>query len=79
VSEAGFLIFETGGTKLVAGLADAEARLVETRVLRRNPEDRAEQSFGRLVAAGRELAGAKSSRASDSATVARSTAPSAGR
>jgi glucokinase len=56
VSEARFLVFETGGTKLVAALADAEARLLETRILRRGPEDRAEQSLARLIAAGRELA-----------------------
>jgi glucokinase len=56
VNEARFLVFETGGTKLVAALADAEAQLLETRILRRNPADRAEQSFARLIEAGRELA-----------------------
>ena len=53
---ARFLVFETGGTKLVAALADGEARLLETRVLRRNPEDRAEQSFARLLEEARSLA-----------------------
>jgi glucokinase len=56
VSEARFLVFETGGTKLVAASADAEARLLETRILRRNPEDRAERSLQRLIETGRELA-----------------------
>ncbi len=55
MSERRYLVFETGGTKLVAALADAEARLLETRILRRNPDDRAEQSLARLIAAGREL------------------------
>ena len=56
MSEARFLVFETGGTKLVAALADAEARLLETVILRRGPEDRAQGSLERLVEAGRGLA-----------------------
>ena len=56
MSEPRFLVFETGGTKLVAALADADARLLETRILRRNAQDRAEQSLARLLETGRELA-----------------------
>ena len=56
MSERRFLVFETGGTKLVAALADADARLLETRILRRNHDDRAEQSLERLIATGKELA-----------------------
>lgn len=56
MKEARFLVFETGGTKLVAALADGDARLLETRILRRNPGDRAERSLARLIDAGRELA-----------------------
>ena len=56
MSEARFLVFETGGTKLIAALADSEARLLETVILRRDPEDRAERSFSRLLEAGRKLA-----------------------
>ena len=56
MSDGRFLVFETGGTKLVAALADAEARLLETRILRRHPGDRAEQSLQRLIETGRGLA-----------------------
>ena len=57
MSAARFLVFETGGTKLVAAIADGEARLIETAILRRGPEDRAEQSLTRLIEAGRGLCG----------------------
>mgnify|MGYP005859649823 CR=1 FL=1 len=54
------LAFETGGTKLVVALTDAEANLIETRVLRRAEADRAETSLARLLDAGRALlAGAR--------------------
>ncbi|MEZ5396332.1 MAG: ROK family protein [Bryobacterales bacterium] len=56
MSRRRFLVFETGGTKLVAALADAEGRLLETRILRRNQDDRAEHSLERLIETGRELA-----------------------
>ena len=52
-----YLAFETGGTKLVAGLADADGVLLETRVLRRAESDRAADSIARLIEAGRELLG----------------------
>lgn len=55
VSEARYLVFETGGTKLVAGVAGEDARLLETRVIRRNPSDKAERSFSRILDLARGL------------------------
>ncbi len=55
MSTASYLVFETGGTKLVAGVAGADRRLVETRILYRESGDRAERSLDRLIEAGREL------------------------
>lgn len=52
-----YLAFETGGAKLVAGLADSDGILLETRVLRRGETDRAADSIARLIVAGRELLG----------------------
>lgn len=52
-----YLAFETGGTKLVAALADSDGVLTETRVLRRAHSDRAHDSIRRLIEAGRELLG----------------------
>ena len=43
------LAFETGGTKLVAGIAGADWRIAETTTVRRDPADRAPHSFGRIV------------------------------
>ena len=39
MSDSGYLAFETGGTKLVAGVAGADLRLVETRTAYREPGD----------------------------------------
>ncbi len=50
-----YLTFETGGTKLVAAVAAADTRLLETRRIARGPDDRAEQSFARLLELGAEL------------------------
>jgi glucokinase len=50
-----YLVFETGGTKLVAGVAGADCRIVETTTLLRQPKDRAEKSLQRLIEAGHEL------------------------
>jgi glucokinase len=51
----GYLVFETGGTKLVAGVAGSDCRILETRILYRDAADRAPKSLQRLVEAGREL------------------------
>ena len=50
-----YLVFESGGTKLVAGAAGANRRLIETAVLRRGENDVAETSLARLIEAGHEL------------------------
>ncbi len=55
MTRASYLVFETGGTKLVAGVAGADRRLIETRILYREPGDRAERSLDRLIEATREL------------------------
>ncbi len=52
-----YLAFETGGTKLVAALADSSGVLTQTRVLRRAHTDRASDSIRRLIEAGHELLG----------------------
>lgn len=45
------LAFETGGTKLVAGVAGPDGRLLRTESVRRGEHDQAPQSFRRVVAA----------------------------
>ena len=50
-----YLVFESGGTKLVAAVAADDCRIADTAVLYRAPGDRAGKSFGRLMEAGREL------------------------
>jgi glucokinase len=55
MTNSGYLVFETGGTKLVAGVAGPDCRILETKILYRGREDRAPKSFERLVEAGREL------------------------
>lgn len=55
VSESGYLAFETGGTKLVAGVAGSDLRLIETRTLYRQSEDSAAESFRGLIEVGRAL------------------------
>ena len=50
-----FLVFETGGTKLVVGAAGPDGRLVDRRVGRRRPQARAPESLARLIELGREL------------------------
>ena len=50
-----YLVFETGGTKLVAGIAGPDRRIVETIVLRRGEHDTAETSLSRLIDAGHQL------------------------
>lgn len=47
--EPHFLAFETGGTKLVAGIAGRDARLSRTSVVRRQKEDKAGESFRKIV------------------------------
>lgn len=54
-SNAAYLAFETGGTKLVAGLADSDGRLRETTTIRRGPSDRAVRSFARIVDAAEQM------------------------
>jgi glucokinase len=55
MTDATYLVFETGGTKLVAGVAGQDCRILETRILYREHDDRAGTSLKRLVAAAREL------------------------
>ena len=55
MSEALYLVFETGGTKLVAGVAGPDCRILETTILRREAGDRAEKSLRRLIQQGHEL------------------------
>ncbi len=55
MANGGYLVFETGGTKLVAGVAGPDCRILETKILYRGADDRAPKSFERLVEAGREL------------------------
>ncbi|MCS6849489.1 MAG: ROK family protein [Anaerolineae bacterium] len=50
-----YLAFETGGTKLVAAVADAAGRLIESRVLRRDPCNRAPQTLAALMGAAGQL------------------------
>lgn len=50
-----YLVFETGGTKLVAGVAGPGGALVEVDVFPRAQSHRGEQSLARLVAAGQKL------------------------
>ena len=50
-----YLVFETGGTKLVAAVAGDDCRILDTETLYRAEDDRAEQSLGRLVEAGHKL------------------------
>ena len=50
-----YLVFETGGTKLVAGVAGPDQRLVEVQLLPRIAEHRGAQSLARLIAAGQAL------------------------
>ena len=50
-----YLAFESGGTKLVAGVAGADGRLLEIRKLLRGRDDRAGQSFERLLSLGETL------------------------
>ena len=55
VSDSAYLVFETGGTKLVAGVAGDDCRILETEILYRDEGDRADTSLRRLLEAGREL------------------------
>jgi glucokinase len=55
VSADHYLVFETGGTKLVAGVAGSDAGLVEAEVFPRIPAHRGEQTLARLIAAGQML------------------------
>ena len=53
--KSAYLAFETGGTKLVAGLAGSDGRLLRTTAIRRDPADRAVRSFGRIVSAAERM------------------------
>jgi glucokinase len=50
-----YLAFETGGTKLVAGVAGSDGVLIETRILAREDNDTAPHSLSRLIDAGAAL------------------------
>lgn len=54
-AEAHYLVFETGGTKLVAAVAGPDRRIIESAVIYRNESDRAPQSFERIVSTAAEL------------------------
>ena len=54
-AKAHYLAFETGGTKLIAGIAGPDRRLLQTAVIKRAPEDRAAQSFQNVVEAAESL------------------------
>ena len=54
-TEPRFLAFETGGTKLVAGVAGRNARLSRMAVVRRMTHDKAAESFRRVVEAAERL------------------------
>lgn len=55
MSNPAYLAFETGGTKLVAGVAGTDLRLLETRTIYREPADDARDSLRRLIDLGHEL------------------------
>lgn len=55
MSNSAYLAFETGGTKLVAGVAGPDRRLIETRRVYRAQNDTAAESFRSLVEMGRAL------------------------
>ena len=54
-AESYYLAFETGGTKLVAGIAGRDARLSRMAVVRRSKGDRATKSFRRVLTAAEGL------------------------
>ena len=54
-AEPHFLAFETGGTKLVAGIAGRDARLSRTSVVRRLKHDKAGESFRKIVDVAEQL------------------------
>ena len=55
MSGTSYLVFETGGTKLVVGVAGEDQQLVETKVLYRKSGDFAKHSLNRLIEAGQEF------------------------
>ena len=50
-----YLAFETGGTKLVTGIADSDGRIVRTVQVRRGAGDAAPRSMRRIIAAAASL------------------------
>jgi len=50
-----YLAFETGGTKLVAGVAGEDGALIETRIIAREHTDNAPRSLSRLIEVGKAL------------------------
>lgn len=50
-----YLAFETGGSKLVAAVADAEGKLLESCVLARPPDNHAPQSLSALIEVAQRL------------------------
>jgi len=50
-----YLAFETGGTKLVAGVAEHDGKLIESQVLQRPASNRAPQSLAQLIDAAKLL------------------------
>ena len=55
MNDSAYLVFETGGTKLVAGVAGEHCRILDTEILYRAEGDHAEHSLRRLVEAGHKL------------------------
>jgi glucokinase len=55
MTQDAYLAFETGGTKLVAGVAGADGTLIETRIISREHTDKASRSLSRLIEVGKAL------------------------
>ena len=50
-----YLAFETGGTKLVAAVALADGKLIESRIIARAPSNRASHSLSQLIETAMQL------------------------
>src|SRR6187549_1973527 len=55
MTQDAYLAFETGGTKLVAGVAGEDGSLIETRIIAREHTDKAPRSLSRLIEVGKAL------------------------
>ena len=55
MTQRAYLAFETGGTKLVAAVAEADGKLIESRIISRAPTNRAPQSLRQLIDTSTQL------------------------